>query len=65
MNMFYTTAEVAAILGVHKETVRRWVRAGWLMRAPVRARHGRWVFAADVVAAFVKGGVGDVNAEPT
>lgn len=27
---FWTVAEVAELLGVHRETVRRWIRNGWL-----------------------------------
>lgn len=51
-----STAEVARLAGVHKDTILRWLRGG-LIREPGRDRHGWRHFTqaeAEAVAAFAK-----------
>jgi excisionase family DNA binding protein len=59
----YSTAEVAEILGVHVETVRRWIRDGKLRAA--RGTQGRpsTISRAELVRWFRESGGGELFAE--
>ena len=58
MQSFFTTAEVAAMAGVHRDTLLRWLRERSVSE-PLRDRRGWRVFSAQeaaAIAAFAKGG---------
>lgn len=48
----YSTAEVAAMAGVHKDTLLRWLKER-IVQEPCRDRHGWRVFSSDEAAAVV------------
>lgn len=44
-----TVQEVAALAGVHRQTVRQWVKQGKLCPVPDRGKHGRLQFRVEAV----------------
>ncbi len=57
MRQLFSTAEVAAMAGIHRDTLLRWLRERTVLE-PCRDRHGWRVFTAReaaAIAAFAKG----------
>lgn len=64
MRQAYSTAQVAKIAGVHRDTLLRWLRSGKVPE-PRRDRHGWRVFSAeeiDPIKAFASGGIAPIPA---
>lgn len=59
---FITTADMAEALGVHRETVLRYIRAGVIKasRTKTGKRGGRWKIAREFALRFLEGSAGHV-----